>query len=401
MRKRLHGWISALTLSVFYLPAMAQNSEKCARLDVQPKPAESAYIEDAIAVLSSAYDTGDARRNALFTQLKAAPKTPSAAEQALVDKMYILLAASWLSEQQTDKAREVLRVIGVNSPSAVTAALLLAESWRMDEQPDKALQWFLRIAAQHPQDVDALQGLLAAAHSLADDGQPELALALYARIEQQASDAVLLLNDYITSYPDSIAAVLDSTNPLPTSLRNQASQRLYRSTRDTLFTADRANRRSQQIRTCLTAMIADYQRRIAAAEQGLANVDATLAAMEQAHQQRQAQITSLQTQIRSGDNSDEQLKRRRAVRALMNQDAREQAQQQALLQNRDRLPALVAHTRKRLSALLAYYQNIERNSGEVVSDTLRETLQKLANNFSDVAGEAALGKAQLQEEFAD
>src|SRR5690606_34046919 len=165
--------------------------------------------------------------------------------------------------------------------------------------------------------------------------------------------------------------------------------------------ADRANRRSQQLRVCLTAMIADYQRRIAAAEQSVANLDATLAAIDQAHQQRQVHIASLQTHIRAGDNSDEQLKLRRAVRALMNQDVREQAQQQALLQNRDRLPALVKHTRERLSALLAYYQNAEKNSGAVVTDTLRETLQALASDFSDVAGEAALGKAQLQEEFAD
>jgi len=401
IRHCFHGWIGALVLSVFYLPAMAKNAETCAQLDVHETPVESAFVESAIATLGRTPESEYARRNALFTQLKAAPQNPSAAERALVDRMYILLAASWLSEQQTDKARELLRVVGVDSASAVTAALLLAESWRMDEQPDKAVQWFLRIAAQHPQNLDALQGLLAAAHSLAEDGQPQLALPLYARIERQASESALLLNNFIASNPGSIAALLDSNNPLTDSLRDQASQRLYHSTLDTVFTADRANRRSQQLRVCLTAMIADYQRRIAAAEQSVANLDATIAAMDQAHQQRQVHIASLQTHIRAGDNSDEQLKLRRAVRALMNQDVREQAQQQALLQNRDRLPALVKHTRERLSALLAYYQNAEKNSGAVVTDTLRETLQALASDFSDVAGEAALGKAQLQEEFAD
>ncbi|MCB1837988.1 MAG: hypothetical protein KDH99_10255, partial [Alcanivoracaceae bacterium] len=378
---------------------MAKNTETCAQLDEQIAPAESAFIESAIATLSRTPESEYARRNALFTQLKVAPQNPTVAERALVDRMYILLAASWLSEQQADKARELLRVVGVDSSSAVTAALLLAESWRMDEQPDKAVQWFLRIAAQHPQNLDALQGLLAAAHSLTEDGQPQLALPLYARIERQASESALLLNNFIASNPGSIAALLDSNNPLSDSLRNQASQRLYRSTLDTVFTADRANRRSQQLRVCLTAMIADYQKRIVAAEQSVANLDATLAAMDQAHQQRQVHIASLQTHIRTGDNSDEQLKLRRAVRALMNQDVREQAQHKALLQNRDRLPALVRHTRERLSALLAYYQNAEKNSGAVVTDTLRETLQALANDFSDVAGEAALGKAQLQEEF--
>ena len=228
MRQHIHGWICALALSVFCLPAMAKNTETCAQLDEQIAPAESAFIESAIATLSRTPESEYARRNALFTQLKVAPQNPTVAERALVDRMYILLAASWLSEQQADKARELLRVVGVNSPSAVTAALLLAESWRMDEQPDKAVQWFLRIAAQHPQNLDALQGLLAAAHSLTEDGQPQLALPLYARIERQASESALLLNNFIASNPGSIAALLDSNNPLSDSLRNQASQRLYR-----------------------------------------------------------------------------------------------------------------------------------------------------------------------------
>ena len=270
----------------------------------------------------------------------------------------------------------------------------------MDGEPDKAVQWFLRIAAQQPQNLDVLNGLLAAAHTLADSGQPQLALTLYSRIEHEASAAATLVNEFIASNPANIAALLDDNNALTESLRNQASQRLYRSAHDTLLAADRANRRSQRVRLCLTVLIADYQQRIAAAELSITNLDGTLAAMTQAHEQREARIASLKAQIRADDNSDEQLTLRRTVRALMNQDLREQAQHQALLQNRDRLPLLVEHTRRRLAALLAYYQNVEKNSGDAVTNTLRETLQTLASDFSDVAGEAALGKAQLQQELA-
>lgn len=400
MRKRFHGWIVTLLFSVFFLPAMAQSSETCARSDVPNAPVESAFIDSAIAALSSSYDNEYARRNALFTQLQGAPENPSSAEQALVDRMYILLAASWMKEQQTDKARELLHVIGVDSPAAVTAALLLAESWRMDGEPDKAVQWFLRIAAQYPQNLDALKGLLAAAHTLADSEQPQLALTLYGRIEEQAGDAAELISDFSASNPNSIAAVLDKDNPLTDSLREQASQRLYRSTHDTLFAADQVNQRSQHIRLCLAALIYDYQQRITAAEHSIANLDSTLAAMDHAHQERQARITSLQSQIRDDERSDEQLKLRRAVRALMNLDLREQAQQQALVQNRERLPLLVRRTRERLAALLTFYQSAEQNSGEAVRDMLRDTLQALSGDFRDLAGEAAMSKAQLQESLA-
>src|SRR5690606_20923122 len=133
IRQRFHGWIGALVLSAFYLPAVAKNAETCA-VDVQESPVESAFIEQAIVTLAGTPESEHARRNALFTQLKAAPENPAPAEQALVDRMYIVLAASWLSEQQTDKA----------------------------------VQWFLRIAAQRPENLDALNGLLAAAHTLAE-----------------------------------------------------------------------------------------------------------------------------------------------------------------------------------------------------------------------------------------
>lgn len=399
MRKRFHGWIGAFFLGVCCLPAMAQSSEMCARSDTQDAPDKSAFIESAIITLSTTHESEYARRNALFTQLKASPVDPTLAEQALVDRMYILLAASWLSEQQPDKARELLRVIGVDSPSAVTAALLLAESWRMDGEPDKAVQWLLRIAAQQPENLDALNGLLAAAHTLAESGQPQLALTLYARIEQQAGAAAALVNNFIARNPASIASLMSGDNGLSTSLRNQAGQRLYQSAHGRLLAADRANRRSQQIRLCLTAVIADYQQRIDAAERSIANLDVTLAAMARAHEQRLARIASLKSQIDVDDNSDEQLELRRAVRAMMNQDLREQAQQQALEQNREQLPLLVGRTRERLAILLAYYQRAEQSSGDVITGTIRETLVALAADFSDLAGEAALSKAQVQEEL--
>src|SRR5690606_11226332 len=228
IRQRFHGWIGALVLSAFYLPAVAKNAETCA-VDVQESPVESAFIEKAIVTLAGKPESEHARRNALFTQLKAAPANPAPAEQALVDRMYILLAASWLSEQQTDKAREVLGVIALDSPLAVTAAMLLAESWRMDGKPDKAVQWFLRIAAQQPENLDALNGLLAAAHTLAESGQPQLALTIYARIEQQAGAAAALVNNFIARNPASIASLMSGDNGLTTSLRNQAGQRLYQS----------------------------------------------------------------------------------------------------------------------------------------------------------------------------
>lgn len=400
IRQRFHGWIGALVLSAFYLPAMAQNSETCARINMQDAPVESVFIDSAIAILSSNYDNEHARRNALFTQLETTPENPSTAEQALVDRMYILLAASWMKEQQTDKARELLHVIGVDRPAAVTGALLLAESWRMDGEPDKAVQWFLRIAAQQPQNLDTLNGLLAAAHTLADSGQPQLALTLYRRVEQEAGAAATLVNEFIASNPVTIAALLDGNNALTESLRNQASQRLYRSTHDTLLAADRANRHSQRVRLCLAALIADYQQRIAAVELSISNLDGTLAAMTRAHEQREARIASLKAQIRTDDNSDEQLKLRRTVRALMNQDLRQQAQHNALLQNRDRLPLLVEHTHRRLAALLAYYQTAEANSGEVVAGTLHATLEALAHDFSNVAGEAAQSQALIQQDPA-
>lgn len=400
MRKRFHGWISTLLFSVFFLPVMAQSSERCVQVNARKPPAESAFVEGSIVTLSRTHDTEHDRRNALFTQLNTRPQNPSAVEQALIDRMYIQLAASWLSELQTDKARELLRSIGVESPSAVTAALLLAESWRQDGEPDKAVQWFLRIAAQYPQNLDALKGLLAAAHAFADGEQPQLALTLYGRIEQQAGNAAELISDFSASNPNSIAAVLDKDNPLTDSLREQASQRLYRSTHDTLFAADQVNQRSQHIRLCLAALIYDYQQRITAAEHSIANLDSTLAAMDHAHQERQARITSLQSRIRADEHSGEQLKLRRAVRALMNLDLREQAQQHALVQNRGRLPVLVRRTRERLTALLTFYQNAEQNSGEAVTDMLRDTLQALSADFRDLAGEAAMSKAQLQEPLA-
>jgi len=92
-----------------------------------------------------------------------------------------------------------LHVIGVDRPAAVTGALLLAESWRMDGEPDKAVQWFLRIAAQQPQNLDTLNGLLAAAHTLADSGQPQLALTLYRRVEQEAGAAATLRTPSVIS----------------------------------------------------------------------------------------------------------------------------------------------------------------------------------------------------------
>ena len=398
IRQRFHGWIGALVLSAFYLPAVAKNAETCA-VDVQESPVESAFIEKAIVTLAGTPESEHARRNALFTQLKAAPENPAPAERALVDRMYIVLAASWLSGQQTDKAREVLRVIALDSPLAVTAAMLLAESWRMDGEPDKAVQWFLRIAAQQPENLDALNGLLAAAHTLAESGQPQLALTIYARIEQQAGAAATLVNNFVARNPASIASLMSGDNGLTTSLRKQAGQRLFQSAHGRLLAADRANRRSQQVRLCLTALIADYQQRIDAAERSIANLDVTLAAMARAHAQRQARITSLKSQIRANDSSNEQIEIRRAVRALMNQDLREQAQQQALEQNRDQLPVLVGRTRERLAILLAYYQRAEQSSGELITGTIREILVALATDFSDLAGQAALSKAHVQEEL--
>lgn len=313
------------------------------------------------------------------------------------DKAIVMLAASLLAESRTEQARELLKAVPVGSRSAVTAALLLADSWRIAGEPERALQWFLRIAAERPYHPDALSGLLAASDALAAIDREAQALALLAQVEAQAADAAAALEAFAQSGRYDLSWLQHRDNGLPASVRDQASEHLYRAAHGNLLAAERVNRQSRAATACLTALLNNHQRRLQEARDSLLKLDHTLAVAEQEKQQRIELIQSLRKRVTSNDLSPEQLALRARLKALINEDQRARAHIRSLQQNRDRLPQVVALTQQRLDALLDYYQQAGQTSSTDIAALVKSTTIMLIDLYRDLAGEAALRQASIRE----
>lgn len=312
-------------------------------------------------------------------------------------RAHLVYAAQLLQRQDYAGARQHLKQIPIESTAAVPAALLLAESWRLQGEPQQAIDWFIRIARQYPYNLEALEGLLAAANALEQQNLGGHAAALYQAVTEQANHAAAAIVTLASGDNMTLDALISEQNLLPGDLQTQLVRRVLTINDFDVLAAHHNSSAASSHGRCLLLQLHAYQRQTEHTRQALEQAQSTLAAIDQSLETLAARETMLSAALKADDYSASQLAIRQELRSISNQSRREQLQRQAIAANLEALPTLLAGMEKRLQAMAAESRSRTSAIDRLLADAVDDAAASLYVELVNTAAEAALRRAALLE----
>jgi hypothetical protein len=338
------------------------------------------------------------QRHELLRQLVMAPATDVAQDAVpLRWRAHLVYAAQLLQRQDYAGARQHLKQVPLESTAAVPAALLLAESWRLQGETQQAIDWFVRIARQYPYNLEALEGLLAAANALEQQNLGGHAAALYQTVTDQANHAAAAIVTLASGDNMTLGALISEQNLLPGDLQTQLVRRVLTMNDFDVLAAHHNSSAAGSQGRCLLLQLHAYQRQTENTRQMLEDAQSSLAAIDQSLEMLAVREAALTAALKANDYSVSQLAIRQELRSISNQSRRDQLQRQAIAANLDTLPALLAGMEKQLQAMATESQSRTSLMDGLLADAVDDAAATLYVELANIAAEAALRRAALLE----
>jgi hypothetical protein len=338
------------------------------------------------------------QRYELLRPLVMAPATNVEQDAAPLHwRAYLVYAALLLQRQDYAGARQHLKKIPLESMAAVPAALLLAESWRLQGETSQAVDWLVRIARQYPYNLEALEGLLAAANALEQQNLGGHAAALYQAVTEQANHAAAAIVTLASGDNMALGALISEQNLLPGDLQTQLVRRVLTINDFDVMAAHHNSSAASSQGRCLLLQLHAYQHKTENTRQILEQARSTLAAVDQSLERLSERETLLRATLKADDYSVSQLAIRQELRSINNQLHRDRLQRQVIAANLDALPTLLAGMEKRLQAMATESRSRTSAIDGLLDDVLDDAAASLYVELVNTAAEAALRRAALLE----
>lgn len=372
-------------------------SDSCASASAQTASLSSQH-HDVLQQLGNRLDQASSPLlNGYVSQTQTSSRS---SDYVLRNYARVAVAATLVSNNQYEQARQALAQVELDSPAAVRAALLLAESYRLQGDNPRAAQWMLRIADRYASDPDALDGLLLAAEDAAERGDIGTALAVYSRVLEHSLNNLNAVKALASKEQDLYEVIVSGRIDNTRSVTSEAIQRVLRD-------VDSDSLHHYRLLNVTAAELACLERQRDALkadsfEASLGNAqDAAFATMLKnerslAEADREAARAALDNASPYDDLIDLEARLAEAEDALGTIETRlaeiNARNQAALGAHRGSLADLEA----RLEALTAR----RAESQAVINASLARVLGALQRDYREMAGEAQMGRAQMQQMFA-
>lgn len=319
----------------------------------------------------------------------------------LAQRALLAVSGELLEAENFDKARDLLGSVEVDSPVAVEAALLLSDSWRMQGNRKKARDWYLRAGRQFPHELLALEGMLAAAHTM-ETAAPGIAATLYDQVYEGAMNSSEILEEIPQEKMASgLNWLLSGEHALPAALHSQLSQRILSRGKQSLMTLEAQREDSAISLRCIIGRAGDLEQAHSRIAGKMATLERSIRAIEARITQLDQRIQALEARVTPGEMNDTQVKLRRELVRRKNEIKRLEGQRLFLQQNRERLPKMLRQLRQRIETLYAQQHKENRQADQAIHSLVELSVKDLRNDFLDVAGTSRDNKARLIQEAAD
>ncbi|MFN3714355.1 MAG: tetratricopeptide repeat protein [Alcanivoracaceae bacterium] len=328
--------------------------------------------------------------------LERALQTPPQHHSALLlhDRARLVLAGIEIDRQQYARARAQLVRITTDSPMAARAGLLVAESWRLQGDEETSLQWLLRVGRHFPDDINALQGLLAAAEHFDAASHPGKAIAVYEEVMEKSLQALNSLAALPADRDARIGTVIFRTQPMPAALRHSIASAMIRQS-PSLGETRRVHRDAGKEWQCLLLQQQQIDNRHQQLRQHLSQLDQAIREADDTLGLLAAEMTAIEKRIVGNDFSADQIAMRQRLSQGRNDTLRLNAERQYLAQIRDTLPAALATTEARLDAMTALLAEIHDQSATELFSLTDAAINLVMAEFRNLAAESQRQAAEV------